>query len=224
MSNKLVLRLENSVDVEPLTENQALFMSSYGGFDVHLLHGVAGTGKTFLAVYKGLEDVLDKNTPYKTLIIVRSAVPSRDIGFLPGDEEEKSLVYQLPYMQICKDLLNSKDAYDRLKEHKVVQFTLSSFIRGMTFDNCVVVVDEMQNLNYQELYTIITRIGIESKVIFCGDTRQVDLNTKKDLDKFMKVLHTMPSVSHVEFNVEDIVRSDIVKEFIIAEEELYGQG
>jgi len=223
MTNKgLVIKLDNLAKVEYLTENQAAFGIRYGSYDVHLLHGVAGTGKSFLALYRALYDVLDKNTIYKKIIILRSAVGSRDIGFLPGDEEEKSAVYQAPYQQLCKDLLGRYDAYTRLKEQRVLDFMLSSFVRGTTYDRTIIIVDEIQNLSYNELYAIITRVGIDSKILFCGDTRQIDLRSKKDIDKFMKVLDNMPSVNRIEFGVDDIVRSDIVKEFIIAEDRLYG--
>lgn len=221
MAVKTHIKIEDLCTVESLTPQQYIFLNTYHDFDVHLLHGIAGTGKTFLALYRGLEDVLDKGTIYEKLIIVRSAVPSRDIGHLPGDKDEKSLVYQLPYMSMCKDLFQRVDSYDKLKEQHVIEFTLSSFIRGITFDRCIIVVDEVQNLNYQELYTIMTRLGIDSKMLFCGDTRQNDLNGKSGLDKFMKVLDNMPSCHRVEFGIDDIVRSDIIKEFIIAESKLY---
>jgi phosphate starvation-inducible protein PhoH len=220
MAAKLHVSIEDLWTVESMTPNQFRFLEAYRKYPVHLLHGTAGTGKTFLALYRALETVLDKGTPYHKIILVRSAVPSRDIGHLPGDEEEKSMVYQLPYVSMCKDLFDRGDAYDRLKEQKVLHFVLSSFIRGLTFDNAVIVVDEVQNLNYMELYTIFTRIGIDSKIVFCGDTKQNDLNGKSGLDKFMKVLYNMPSCHQVEFGIDDIVRSDLIKEFLIAESKL----
>lgn len=222
MTKKLVLRIEDLFTIESLTANQSKFLDNYNNYDVHMLHGVAGTGKTFLAIYRAIEDVLNKGTPYKQVVLVRSAVSSRDIGALPGDEEEKSMVYQIPYIQVCKDLFNRRDAYERLKEQKALQFSLSSFMRGVTLDETILVLDEMQNLSYQELSTVITRIGVNSKILFCGDTRQTDLPTKKGIDKFMKVLDNMSCVHRVEFGIDDIVRSDIVKEFIITEDKLYG--
>jgi phosphate starvation-inducible PhoH-like protein len=221
MAVKSHIKIDDLLTVESLTPQQYVFLESYHDFELHLLHGIAGTGKTFLALYRALEDVLDSGTLYDRVIIIRSAVSARDIGHLPGDKEEKSLVYQLPYMSMCKDLFQRVDSYDRLKEQRKIEFALSSFIRGLTFDRAVIVVDEIQNLTYQELYTIITRIGIDSKMLFCGDTRQNDLNGKSGLDKFMKVLDNMPSCHRVEFGIDDIVRSDIVKEFIIAESRLY---
>ena len=219
----LLLKLDNLIKLEYLTQNQELFGINYPLYPIHVLHGVAGTGKSFLAMYHALYDVLNKETPYKRVMVVRSAVSSRDLGFLPGNIEEKGEWCEAPYEQICRDLLGSHDAYSRLKEQRRLEFNLSSFNRGMTFDNTIVIVDEMQNLDYSELYTIITRIGIESKIVFCGDTRQVDLKSKKDIDKFMKVLDNMSSVYRVEFEIDDIVRSDIVKEFIIAEDRLYAR-
>lgn len=222
MTKKLVLRIEDLITVDGLTDNQTAFLDYYHSFAVHMLHGTAGTGKTFLSIYKALEDVLDKGTPYKKLILVRSGVPARNLGFTPGTIEEKMEMYEVPYAVMCKDLLGRVDAYTRLKEQKLLEFISTSYVRGMTFDNAIVVVDEMQNLDYGELYTIFTRIGVESKIIFCGDTKQVDLPTKKGIDKFMKVLYNMPSALKTEFCINDIVRGDLVKEFIIIEENLYG--
>lgn len=220
--SKLKLTLDDLLEVEALTENQAAFLNVYRKYDVHLLHGVAGTGKTFLALYKALEDVLDKRSPYKEVILLRSAVPARNVGFLPGSLEEKAAVYETPYVKMCKMLFDRGDAYTRLKEQKTLDFMLTSFMRGDTLDNAIIIVDEVQNLDYQELYTTVTRVGTPSKIVFCGDTRQTDLSSKKDLDKFMKVLDNMSCVHRVDFGIDDIVRGDIVKEFIIAENELMG--
>jgi phosphate starvation-inducible protein PhoH len=184
-----------------------------------LLHGVAGTGKSFIALYKALEEVLDRNNPYQRVVLVRSAVPSREIGHLPGDEKEKTEVYQLPYVNICSDLFNRADAYQRLNEQGVIKFMITSFVRGITLDDSVIIVDEAQNMTDMELNSIITRVGERSKIIFCGDFRQTDLYKKTDmsgLKKFMVIADMMPSFRTIEFDVKDIVRSDIVKEYIIA--------
>jgi phosphate starvation-inducible PhoH-like protein/PhoH-like ATPase len=219
MTIKAKIRIEDLYTVDALTESQGQFFSMFHKKPAFLLHGLAGTGKTFIALYKALETTLDKGTFYERVLIIRSAVPVRDIGALPGDLEEKSAVYQEPYRILCNALVNKPQAYERLREQKTLEFMLSSYIKGLTFDRAIIIVDEVQNMSYQELYNIITRVGEDSRIIFCGDTRQNDLYTKSGLDKFIRVLDNMSSVCHIEFNVEDIVRSGLVKEFIIAESE-----
>ncbi|NDA77547.1 MAG: hypothetical protein EB037_11120 [Actinobacteria bacterium] len=219
ISQKLKLRLDDLQVFEPLTENQRRFFEQYSSSKIMLLHGVAGTGKSFIALYKALEEVLDRNNPYQRVVLVRSAVPSREIGHLPGDEKEKTEVYQLPYVNICSDLFNRADAYQRLNEQGVIKFMITSFVRGITLDDSVIIVDEAQNMTDMELNSIITRVGERSKIIFCGDFRQTDLYKKTDmsgLKKFMVIADMMPSFRTIEFDVKDIVRSDIVKEYIIA--------
>jgi len=218
-TNKLKLRLDDMDVIQPLTENQRRVFHLYDDSKIMLLHGVAGTGKTFIALYHALEEVLDKSNQYEKVIIVRSAVPSRDIGHLPGDEKEKTEVYTEPYIDICSNLFNRKDAYQRLNEQGVIQFLITSFVRGLTLEDSIIIVDECQNMTDMELNSIITRVGDRSKIIFCGDFRQTDLYKKSDmsgLKKFMTIAVMMPSFKIIEFGVEDIVRSSLVKEYIIA--------
>jgi phosphate starvation-inducible protein PhoH len=219
VSHKLRIRLDDMKTIEPLTENQRGFFEAYKDSKVMLLHGVAGTGKTYIALYHALEEVLEKSNPFNKIIIVRSAVPSREIGHLPGDEKEKTEVYTQPYISICEDLFDRSDAYQRLVEQKAVEFMITSFIRGITLDKAIIVVDECQNMTDMELNSIITRVGEDSKIIFCGDFRQTDLYKKTDvsgLKKFMVIADMMPSFKTFEFGVDDIVRSELVKEYIIA--------
>jgi len=218
-NNRLKLRLDDMKVIEPLTDNQKLFFDAYDNSSIMLLHGVAGTGKTFIAVYNALEEVLDKSNPYKRVTIVRSAVPSREIGHLPGDEKEKTEVYTMPYVEICQDLFNKQEAYQRLEEQGAIKFLITSFVRGITLEDSIIIVDECQNMTDMELNSIITRVGNRSKIIFCGDFRQTDLYRKTDmsgLKKFMAITDLMPSFKTFEFGVEDIVRSAIVKEYILA--------
>ena len=227
-SNKLKIRLDDLTVIEPLTENQRRFFESYDNSKIMLLHGVAGTGKTYIALYHALEEVLDKTNSYTKIVIVRSAVPSREIGHLPGDEKEKTEVYTEPYIDICSNLFNRSDAYQRLIEQGAIQFLITSFVRGITLDDSIIIVDECQNMTDMELNSIITRIGERSKILFCGDFRQTDLYKKTDmsgLKKFMVIADMMPSFKIIEFGVDDIVRSSIVKEYILARmayEERYG--
>lgn len=215
-NNKLVISLEDLYQIEPLTDTQNEVFINWNKYDVQVLHGVAGTGKTFISIYKGLEDVLNRKTQYKRLIVLRSAVAARDLGHLPGDLEEKGSVYELPYDEMCRSLFGIQNAYIRLKEQHRIQFAVTSYIRGITFDESIIVVDEIQNLSYQELYSVMTRVGERSKIVFCGDYRQSDLKGN-GLHKFLNVLKCMKSVKHYEFNIDDIVRSALVREFIIAE-------
>ena len=220
-SNQLKIRLDNLKTFEPLTENQKKFYEAYKRGDYFVaLHGVAGTGKTFIALYKAIEEVLDKSNPFNKIIIVRSAVPSREVGHLPGDLEEKTEIYRQPYQQICHTLFGRPDAYNRLEEQGHIEFISTSFIRGMSFDDAIIIVDEMQNLTYEEIDTVMTRVGYRSKIIWCGDYRQTDLNKKKNdmsgILKFFDIAQHMSAFTRIEFTPDDIVRSSLVKDYILA--------
>lgn len=220
-SNALKLKIDHLKTFDPLTENQKRFYNAYKRGDYFIaLHGVAGTGKTFIALYKALEEVLDKNNPFNKIIVVRSAVQSREMGHLPGDIDEKLEIYQQPYRQICHTLFDRKDAYDRLAEQGYIEFISTSFIRGMSFDDAIIIVDEMQNLTFEEIDTVMTRVGYRSKIIWCGDYRQTDLNKKKNdvsgILKFFDIAHYMNAFTRIEFEVDDIVRSSLVKDYILA--------
>lgn len=220
--NKHMLTHADLKKTHPLTHNQEMFFNLYRkGNNALLLHGVAGTGKTYIAMYNAFQEILENNALVNKLVIVRSAVPSRDIGFLPGNEKDKVEVYSQPYQEICQDLFPrfGARAYIKLKEQNLVNFMVTSYVRGLTLDNCIVLVDEVQNLNDMELNSIMTRVGKNTKIIFCGDFRQTDLSKKHDasgLKKFMQIANHMNSFRQVEFNVNDIVRSPLVKEYIIA--------
>lgn len=205
--------------MSPKNLNQKLFWDMYDKDSrVMLLHGAAGTGKTYIALYKALDEVLYGST-YGKVIVVRSAVPSREIGHLPGDEKEKTEVYQQPYIEICTELFNHIQPFQRLQEQKSIDFMITSYVRGITLDHAVVIVDECQNMTDMELNSIMTRMGSHSKIIFCGDFRQTDLYKRHDmsgLHKFMHIAELMPSFKTVEFGPDDIVRSALVKEYIMA--------
>jgi phosphate starvation-inducible protein PhoH len=220
-NNHLKLRIDDLKTFDPLTGNQKKFFDAYKQGDYFIaLHGVAGTGKTFIALYKAIEEVLDKSNPFNKIIIVRSAVPSREVGHLPGDLNEKTEIYRQPYQQICTTLFGRPDAYQRLEEQHHIEFISTSFIRGMSFDDAIIIVDEMQNLTFEEIDTVMTRVGYRSKIIWCGDYRQTDLNKRKNdmsgILKFFDIAMHMKAFTRIEFTADDIVRSSLVKDYILA--------
>jgi predicted ribonuclease YlaK len=225
MRRKKPLNSEMMLDVSPLTDNQTKFFEEYKKGKNIFAYGAAGTGKTFVGLYLALKDVLDERSPYEKVYIVRSLVSTREIGFLPGDHDDKAALYQIPYKNMVKYMFEMpSDAdfemlYGNLKSQETISFWSTSFIRGTTLDNAIILVDEMQNLNFHELDSIITRIGENSKIIFCGDATQTDLtktNEKNGILDFMKIIRAMEyDFSTVEFGVDDIVRSGLVKNYIV---------
>ena len=225
MKRKKPLSSEYLVDIEPITDNQKVLYESYRS-DKHLVaYGAAGTGKTFVTLYNALRDVLDPKTPYERIYIVRSLVSTREIGFLPGDHEDKSSYYQIPYKHMVKYMFQMpSDAdfemlYGNLRAQETIKFWSTSFLRGTTLDDAIIIVDEFQNLNFHELDSIITRVGENTKIVFCGDASQTDLtktNERNGIVDFMKVIRAMPSFDIIEFGIDDIVRSGLVKEYLIA--------
>lgn len=221
VNHHLKIKIDDLRTFDPLTNNQKKFFDAYKQGDYFIaLHGVAGTGKTFIALYKALEEVLDKSNPFNKIIIVRSAVPSREVGHLPGDLDEKTQIYRQPYQQICHTLFGRPDAYQRLEEQHYIEFISTSFIRGMSFDDAIIIVDEMQNLTFEEIDTVMTRVGYRSKIVWCGDYRQTDLNKKKNdmsgILKFFDIAMHMGAFTRIEFTPDDIVRSSLVKDYILA--------
>ena len=209
-------------NVQPMTENQSRAYQAWDEGKSLLLHGCAGTGKTFIGMHMALQSVL--NGEYKKLVIVRSAVPTRDIGFLPGSVEEKLKVYEQPYSAITKSLFRRGDAYDILKNKFMVDFIPTSFIRGTTIDNAIVLVDEINNLTFHELDSVITRLGSHTKMILCGDMYQSDLKFRDEqegLGRFMSIVDRMDMFQSLEFDFEDIVRSGLVKQYLIAKDRTY---
>ena len=229
MKRKKPINLDYIKKIEPLTDNQEKFFKEYGKNQNMVAYGCAGTGKTFITLYNALLDVLDPKTPYDKIYIVRSLVATREIGFLPGDHEDKSSLYQIPYKNMVKYMFEMPDdnsfemLYANLKAQGTISFWSTSFIRGTTFDNSILIIDEFQNLNFHELDSIITRVGENSKIFFCGDATQTDLvktAEKNGIVDFMNIINNMPSFETVEFQAEDICRSGLVKEYIIAKLEL----
>ena len=213
----------NLKTIEPLTQNQKLSFEAYHSGKNLMLHGIAGTGKSFVSLYLGLNQILSDNSPYKKLIIVRSVVPTRDMGFLPGNSKEKAKVYEAPYYAICTELFGRSDSYEYLKSKNLVEFISTSFIRGITLNDCIIVVDEIANMTLHELDSVITRVGKNCRIIFCGDFRQSDFtreHEKNGLVDFMSIIRRLKSFTFIDFNEHDIVRSAMVKDYIIQKDKL----
>jgi len=225
MKRKKPIDSSYMVPIKPLTDNQTVAFENYEMGKNLLLHGAAGTGKTFITLYLALQEVLDENTPYDKIYIVRSLVPTREIGFLPGDHEDKSALYQIPYKNMVRYMFSMPDdnsfdmLYDNLRAQETISFWSTSFIRGVTLDNAIVIVDEFSNLNFHELDSMITRIGEDSKIMFCGDITQSDLvkeNDKTGVSDFIRILQSMQEFTCIEFGIDDIVRSGLVKSYLIS--------
>ena len=224
MKRKKPINVDFLRDIDPLTDNQQLLFNSYASGKNLVAYGAAGTGKTFITLYNALQDVLDPHSHAEKIYIVRSLVATREIGFLPGDHDDKSLLYQIPYKHMVKYMFEMPSEadfemlYGNLKTQGTIDFWSTSFIRGTTFDNAIIIVDEFQNLNFHELDSIITRVGENCKIHFCGDAAQSDLvktNERNGILDFMKILGAMPEFESVEFGVDDIVRSGLVKSYIL---------
>jgi len=222
-TSPLKLRIDDLRTFEPLTENQEKVYKAWNEDNHLVLTGSAGTGKTFSAVYLGLEQVLDKGNQLEKVVITRSIVPTREIGFLPGSMEEKMEPYSGPYRAICTELFQDSKAYDKLVEQDAIEFLSTSYIRGTTFNDAVIIVDEMQNLTFHELDSVITRIGQNCRIIFCGDYLQSDFTKESDKNgfgQFLKIIEHMTKFSVVTFTWADIVRSDFVRDYIMTKEML----
>ena len=218
--------------IKPVTESQKVVFETYKNGMNQFLFGCAGTGKTFISLYLALQDVLKNETPYDKVIVVRSLIPTREIGFLPGDEEDKAALYQVPYSNMMQFMFEQPNEqafsmlYDRIKQQGSFYFLSTSFLRGLTFDNSIIIVDESQNLNFHELDTIITRVGQDSKIMFCGDFGQTDLtkmNERNGLMNFLQILQEMEEFNCTEFDIGDIVRSGFVRNYLINKTKL-GMG
>ena len=218
------VNMNDLVTIKPITDNQKVVFSTWKKGLNQFLFGAAGTGKTFISLYLALQEIMDLKKPADKVILVRSLIPTREIGFLPGDEEDKAALYQVPYRNMVQFMFEMPNEqafnglYDKLKALGSLYFLSTSFLRGLTFDNSIIIVDECQNLNFHELDTIITRVGQDSKIVFCGDFGQTDLvrnNEKNGLHDFMRILEEMKEFNCTEFTIGDIVRSGFVRSYLI---------
>lgn len=225
--SKRFIGLDNrSTDLKkvlPITPSQEEVFDSFNDGQHLFLHGVAGTGKTFISLYLALKELLTSRSMYREIQIIRSVVPTRDMGFLPGTEKQKIESYETPYKFIVNELLEYGTAYETLRKTNLINFSSTSFIRGRTFYDSIIIVDECQNMNFHELDSVITRIGENCLIIFCGDFRQSDFkwnDEKNGIINFMKIISNMHQFSFIEFGKEDIVRSPLVKSYIVNKLEL----
>ena len=217
------LRIDDLYTFEPLTSSQEVVYNAWAENNNIVMCGTAGTGKTFSALYLALETVLDKGNNCSKVVLCRSIVPTREVGFLPGSLEEKVEAYTSPYKAICSELFEDPIAYDKLVSQGVIEFMSTSYIRGVTMDNTILIIDEMQNLTFHELDSVITRVGDNCRVMFCGDYKQSDFtkqSDKKGLLKFLDIIEHMTRFTTVEFGWSDIVRSDFVRDYIMTREML----
>tara|TARA_B100000780_G_scaffold146322_1_gene102185 strand:- start:155 stop:865 length:711 start_codon:yes stop_codon:yes gene_type:complete len=226
---KLEIGSSNLISVKPITDNQKIVFDTWKQKKNQFLFGCAGTGKTFVSLYLALQDVMNLQTKYDKVVLVRSLIPTREIGFLPGDEEDKAALYQVAYANMVQFMFQQPNEqafsmlYEKLKQQGSLYFLSTSFLRGLTFDNSIIIVDECQNLNFHELDTIITRVGQDSKIVFCGDFGQSDLSRtseKNGLHDFLRILEEMEEFNCVEFDIGDIVRSGFVRSYLIQKTKL----
>ena len=226
---KLEIGTSNLISIKPITDNQKLVFETWKQKKNQFLFGCAGTGKTFISLYLALQDVMNLQTKYNKVVLVRSLIPTREIGFLPGDEEDKAALYQVAYANMVQFMFQQPNEqafsmlYEKLKQQGSLYFLSTSFLRGLTFDNSIIIVDECQNLNFHELDTIITRVGQDSKIVFCGDFGQSDLSRtseKNGLHDFLRILEEMEEFNCVEFDIGDIVRSGFVRSYLIQKTKL----
>ena len=229
MSKKQDVKLDNLVSIKPITDNQKIVFETWKQIKNQFLFGCALTGHTFISLYLALQDVMNLQTKYDKVVLVRSLIPPREIGFLPGDESAKAALYQVPYANMVQFMFQQPNEqafnmlYDKLKQQGSLYFLSTSFLRGLTFDNSIIIVDECQNLNFHELDTIITRVGQDSKIVFCGDFGQSDLsktNERNGLHDFLRILEEMEEFNCVEFDIGDIVRSGFVRSYLIQKTKL----
>jgi len=226
---KLEIGSSNLISIKPITDNQKIVFDTWKKKQNQFLFGCAGTGKTFVSLYLALQDVMNLQTKYDKVVLVRSLIPTREIGFLPGDEEDKAALYQVAYANMVQFMFQQPNEqafsmlYEKLKQQGSLYFLSTSFLRGLTFDNSIIIVDECQNLNFHELDTIITRVGQDSKIVFCGDFGQSDLSRtseKNGLHDFLRILEEMEEFNCVEFDIGDIVRSGFVRSYLIQKTKL----
>ena len=222
--NSKQLTIHDLKVIKPLTTPQSQMMESYfQGLSIFAT-GSAGTGKSLVSLYLALNDLLQKNSTYKKIKIIRSIVPSRDIGYLPGDIEEKIEVYETPYKEIFTFLFDRPTSYEKFKDLGKVEFMPTSFLRGQTWDDSIIVVDEVQNLNFQEINTVMTRVGTNSKIFLLGDSFQTDLyknsRDKSGIESLEKILPHNKFFDTIHFTRDDIVRSEFVKSWLSSVEEL----
>lgn len=212
----------NMRDIRPITDSQIEAYEQWDKGRNLILSGAAGSGKTFIALYLALQELI-KNRK-KRLVILRSVVPTRDIGFLPGTQEEKEAAYLTPYIGVISEIFkNNPTLFTSFLKSGTVEFLTTSYIRGITLKDAIVVVDEFQNCNFHELDSIITRIGKGSRVIFSGDYYQSDFTNRKEkegIGEFLKIIESLKHFKKIDFTWKDCVRSGMVRDYLMTKEKM----
>lgn len=212
----------NMRDIKPITDSQIEAYEQWDKGRNLILSGAAGSGKTFIALYLALQELI-KNRK-KRLVILRSVVPTRDIGFLPGTQEEKEAAYLTPYIGVISEIFkNNPTLFTSFLKNGTIEFLTTSYIRGITLKDAIVVVDEFQNCNFHELDSIITRIGKGSRVIFSGDYYQSDFTNRKEkegIGEFLKIIESLKHFEKIEFTWKDCVRSGMVRDYLMTKEKM----
>jgi phosphate starvation-inducible PhoH-like protein len=198
--------------IQPKNMAQQIYLEAIERSDVVFGIGSAGTGKTYVAASYAAEKLYYRET--SKIIVTRPNVEaSRSLGFLPGELEEKYAPYLEPFEGVFIRAFG-KSLYELFKKRGQIDPRPLGFMRGATFDDAIVLVDECQNMTEKEFKLLLTRIGHNSKVIFSGDSRQVDI-PDSGLMSTIQRLQYIPSIEVVEFYPSDIVRSDLCKQIIL---------
>ena len=210
----------------PKTSNQNLFYNIIGDDETQLIlcHGIAGTGKTYVSVYKALQDVLRRGTPYKKLIIINPTVDVGNedkLGFLPGELSAKIQQYNESTFTILDKIIGKARATKMISDGKL-EIGVLNFLRGVNLENCYVILDEAQNVSPMQIKTLMTRISDNCKMIIQGDMSQCDKYKTNGATNYEKSgfydvwfrLKGVKGVYHMAFNREDCVRHPLVKRIL----------
>lgn len=192
-----------------LSEKQVILYEGIKNHVITTIRGAAGTAKTFTCCYAAMEAL--RNREVKKIYLVKPLETSgEDVGFLPGDIDQKMSPYMASFMDNLKDLVAESDL-KAMMYNKVIEFVPMAFMRGRTLKDCYIVADELQNFDYKQLMTLITRMGKNCKVMLIGDQAQNDINKRMlAFDFFIDSILNEPEVFNFKFERTDIVRHPLL--------------